>query len=197
MKTETDHFVLEDVRSLAQVMKDFDLAELELSRASGERLHLVRGRAGASDALFGAAAAVQHSGGEGHTGHGAALHGRSAGLPSAPSAFGAASASVPASSAGHDQPQNLFVVSAPLVGTFYRAVGPDASPFVEIGQRVRRGQTLCIIEAMKLMNELESEVDGTVVACLADNGRPVEYGQPLFHIERHLERHGERHSQQG
>lgn len=194
MKTETDHFVLEDVRSLAQVMKDFDLAELELSRGSGERLHLVRGRAGASDALLGAAAAVHHSGGEAHTGHGAAPHGRGAPCSAGPpSALGTASASVPASSAGHDQPQNLFVVSAPLVGTFYRAAGPDASPFVEIGQRVRRGQPLCIIEAMKLMNELESEVDGTVVACLADNGRPVEYGQPLFHIERH----GERHSPQG
>jgi len=78
----------------------------------------------------------------------------------------------------------MFVVSAPLVGTFYRSASPETPPFVEIGQRVRKGQTLCIIEAMKLMNELESEVDGVVAACLADNGRPVEYGQPLFHIER-------------
>ncbi len=78
----------------------------------------------------------------------------------------------------------MFVVNAPLVGTFYRAAGPDAPVFTDVGQRVRKGQTLCIIEAMKLMNELESEVDGVVVACLADNGRPVEYGQPLFHIER-------------
>jgi acetyl-CoA carboxylase biotin carboxyl carrier protein len=74
-------------------------------------------------------------------------------------------------------------VSSPLVGTFYRASSPDASPFVEVGARVRKGQTLCIIEAMKLMNEIESEVEGVLIEILVENGKAVEYGQPLFVIE--------------
>jgi acetyl-CoA carboxylase biotin carboxyl carrier protein len=73
-------------------------------------------------------------------------------------------------------------VASPFVGTFYRSPGPDAAPFVEVGQRVTKGQVLCIVEAMKLMNELEAEVDGVVAAVLAENAQPVEYGQPLFKI---------------
>lgn len=74
------------------------------------------------------------------------------------------------------------VVTAPMVGTFYRAGSPGASPFVEVGQSVKVGDTLCILEAMKLMNEIESEVSGTVKAILVENGQPVEFGQPLFVI---------------
>jgi acetyl-CoA carboxylase biotin carboxyl carrier protein len=74
-------------------------------------------------------------------------------------------------------------VISPMVGTFYRAPSPDAPPFVEVGDPVRPGQTLCILEAMKLMNELQSEVSGTVRAVLVENGSPVEYGQALFEIE--------------
>jgi acetyl-CoA carboxylase biotin carboxyl carrier protein len=70
-----------------------------------------------------------------------------------------------------------------MVGTFYRAPAPEAPPFVEIGDIVRVGQTLCILEAMKLMNELQSEVNGVVRKILAENTAPVEYGQPLFEIE--------------
>jgi acetyl-CoA carboxylase biotin carboxyl carrier protein len=69
-----------------------------------------------------------------------------------------------------------------MVGTFYRAPGPSESPFVEVGDRVRSGQTVCIIEAMKLMNEIESEVSGQVIEILLQNGEPVEYGQPLMRI---------------
>jgi acetyl-CoA carboxylase biotin carboxyl carrier protein len=75
------------------------------------------------------------------------------------------------------------IVKSPMVGTFYRAPSPGAPPFVEIGQSVSKGQTLCIIEAMKLLNEIESDVSGTVKAILVENGQPVEYGQPLFLIE--------------
>lgn len=75
-------------------------------------------------------------------------------------------------------------VTAPMVGTFYRAPAPDAEPFVEIGQIVETGQTLCIIEAMKLMNEIEAEFSGEIVDILVENGQPVEYGQPLFLIRR-------------
>jgi acetyl-CoA carboxylase biotin carboxyl carrier protein len=75
------------------------------------------------------------------------------------------------------------VVKSPMVGTFYRSPSPGASPFVEIGQTVKPGDTLCIIEAMKLLNEIEAEVGGTVKEILVDNGQPVEFGQPLFIIE--------------
>ena len=77
----------------------------------------------------------------------------------------------------------LAVVKSPIVGTFYRAPEPGAKPFVEVGQAVRKGQVLCIIEAMKLMNEIESEASGKIVQILIENGQPVEYGQPLFVIE--------------
>ncbi|CAG0967710.1 partial acetyl-CoA carboxylase biotin carboxyl carrier protein, partial [Rhodocyclaceae bacterium] len=73
-------------------------------------------------------------------------------------------------------------VKAPMVGTFYRSGSPGASPFVEVGQAVKAGDALCIIEAMKLMNEIESEFSGTIKAVLVENGQPVEYGQPLFVI---------------
>ena len=76
-----------------------------------------------------------------------------------------------------------FVVKAPMVGTFYRASSPGASPYIEVGQRVKEGDTLCIIEAMKILNEIESEKSGTVTKVLVENGQPVEYGQPLFVIE--------------
>ncbi len=82
-----------------------------------------------------------------------------------------------------DDSSHLFTVTSPIVGTFYRASSPDAEPFVEVGSRVQKGQVLCIIEAMKLMNEIESEVDGVVVRILVENGQPVEYGEPLFLIE--------------
>jgi acetyl-CoA carboxylase biotin carboxyl carrier protein len=72
------------------------------------------------------------------------------------------------------------VIRSPMVGTFYRASAPGAKPFVEVGQAVKSGQTLCIIEAMKLLNEIESDRDGVVKAVLAENGQPVEYGEPLF-----------------
>ncbi|MBN2054953.1 acetyl-CoA carboxylase biotin carboxyl carrier protein [bacterium] len=80
-------------------------------------------------------------------------------------------------------PGNLHSVIAPIVGTFYRAPAPGAQPYVEEGDMVRKGHTLCIIEAMKLMNEIESDVEGRVVSILIKNGQPVEYGMPLMLIE--------------
>ncbi|MGQ9735072.1 MAG: acetyl-CoA carboxylase biotin carboxyl carrier protein [Thermaceae bacterium] len=79
--------------------------------------------------------------------------------------------------------QNCVEVKAPIVGTFYRSPSPDAPPYVKEGDRVEKGQVLCIIEAMKLMNEIESEVSGVVRKILVQNGEPVEYGQPLFLID--------------
>ncbi len=78
---------------------------------------------------------------------------------------------------------NQKLVESPMVGTFYRAASPDADPFVEEGTSVRKGQPLCIIEAMKMMNEIEADTAGRVVSILVENGNPVEYGQPLMIIE--------------
>ena len=80
-------------------------------------------------------------------------------------------------------PSNLIDVTSPMVGTYYRAPAPDAPAYVEKGRRVSKGDTLCIIEAMKLMNELECEVEGTIVEILVDNAQPVEYGQVLFRVD--------------
>jgi acetyl-CoA carboxylase biotin carboxyl carrier protein len=98
-------------------------------------------------------------------------------MPQAPAIAAApAEAPAPAEAKGHQ-------LKSPMVGTFYRAPSPGAPSFVEIGQSVSKGQTLCIIEAMKLLNEIESDAAGTVKAILVENGQPVEYGQPLFLIE--------------
>jgi acetyl-CoA carboxylase biotin carboxyl carrier protein len=74
------------------------------------------------------------------------------------------------------------IVNSPFVGTFYRAPSPDSPPFVEVGAKVKKGQTLCIVEAMKLMNEIEAEVDGTVAEIFVQNATPVEFGEPLFRV---------------
>ena len=89
----------------------------------------------------------------------------------------------PSGSGGEAPGPPHHVVESPMVGTFYRAPAPEAPPFVDVGDSVRIGQTLCILEAMKLMNELQSEVNGVVRKILAENTAPVEYGQPLFEIE--------------
>lgn len=78
--------------------------------------------------------------------------------------------------------ENLHVIKAPLVGTFYRSPGPNLKPFVEVGTKVKKGDTLCIIEAMKIMNEIQSDVDGEIVEILIENETMVEYGQELFKI---------------
>ena len=92
----------------------------------------------------------------------------------------AAPAAAPAAAEAADAGQEGHVVKAPMVGTFYRSPSPDAKAFVEVGQAVKEGDTICIIEAMKLMNEIEADASGVVKAILVENGQPVEYGQPLF-----------------
>ena len=96
-------------------------------------------------------------------------------FPEAPAAQGSA---VPETAAPEEE--NLHPVSSPIVGTFYRAPNPDADPYVKVGEFVEQGQTLCIVEAMKLMNEIESDVRGTIVKVLPENAQPVEYGEQLF-----------------
>ena len=98
-------------------------------------------------------------------------------------AAGPAAAAPAASNTLEVPPEEGHVVKSPMVGTFYRAATPGAKPFVEVGDTVQEGTTLCIVEAMKLMNEIEADKGGVVKAILVDNGQPVEFGQPLFVIE--------------
>lgn len=89
----------------------------------------------------------------------------------------------PAKEATSATPDNLITIKSPMIGTFYRRASPDKPLLAEIGQEVKAGQTVCIIEAMKLFNEIESEVNGTIVKVLVDDASPVEYDQPLFLVE--------------
>jgi acetyl-CoA carboxylase biotin carboxyl carrier protein len=100
-------------------------------------------------------------------------------MPAAAHAGAPAPAAAPAGES-REPGQEGHVVKAPMVGTFYRSPSPDAKVFVEVGQAVKEGDTICIIEAMKLMNEIEADASGVVKAILVENGQPVEYGQPLF-----------------
>lgn len=86
----------------------------------------------------------------------------------------------PEAELAEEVPPGLHAIRSPIVGTFYRAPAPGAEPFTDIGKKVHKGQTLCIVEAMKVMNEIESDVDGEVVKILVENAQPVEYGQVLF-----------------
>jgi acetyl-CoA carboxylase biotin carboxyl carrier protein len=107
-----------------------------------------------------------------------------AAVPAAHAPVAAAPAAEPAAPEAAPAPAtNLIDVKSPMVGTFYRAPAPEAPPYTEVGSQVTKGQTLCILEAMKLMNELESEVEGVVREILVSNAEPVEYGQVLFRIE--------------
>lgn len=100
--------------------------------------------------------------------------------PAAPAAPAPqAAAAKPAAAEG----KKYHEVKSPIVGTFYRSPSPDAAPYVEVGSKIKQGGTLCIVEAMKLMNEIESDVSGTIVKINVENGKPVEYGQVLFLVE--------------
>jgi acetyl-CoA carboxylase biotin carboxyl carrier protein len=103
--------------------------------------------------------------------------------PAAPAVAAAAPATAGGAPAAPARRANEHVVAAPMVGTFYASASPGAKPFVEIGSEVKEGQVLCIIEAMKMMNQIESDKSGKITAIMATNGDPVEFGQPLFVIE--------------
>jgi acetyl-CoA carboxylase biotin carboxyl carrier protein len=148
---------LRKLKKLIDLVQESGIAELEITEGE-EKVKIVKG--GAVGVAPASAAPARPP---------AELRG--AGPAGAPSA----TAEPPAAQEGH-------VVKAPMVGTFYRSPSPDAKVFVEVGQSVKEGQTICIIEAMKLMNEIESDATGVVKAILVENGQPVEYGQPLFII---------------
>ncbi|HVJ24870.1 MAG TPA: acetyl-CoA carboxylase biotin carboxyl carrier protein [Burkholderiales bacterium] len=146
---------LRKLKKLIDLVQESGIAELEITEGE-EKVKIVKGGVVVTHAAPAPMAALPP--------------------PSAPAAGGptAAPAAEPEPGAeGH-------VVKAPMVGTFYRSASPDAKPFVEVGQAVKEGDTICIIEAMKLMNEIEADASGVVKAILVENGQPVEYGQALF-----------------
>jgi acetyl-CoA carboxylase biotin carboxyl carrier protein len=104
-------------------------------------------------------------------------------VPVAPAPVAAAAAPAATPSEAAAPAAATHAVKSPMVGTFYRSANPNSPPFVDVGAQVKEGDTLCIIEAMKLMNEIEADKAGTIKAILVENGQPVEYGQPLFVIE--------------
>ncbi|MGB9590672.1 MAG: acetyl-CoA carboxylase biotin carboxyl carrier protein [candidate division WOR-3 bacterium] len=111
-----------------------------------------------------------------------------AAVPTAPPTTPVATVAEPAEKPGaepaqEEVPPGLHAIRSPIIGTFYRAPAPGAEPFTDVGKRVHKGQVLCIVEAMKVMNEIESDVDGEVVKILAENAKPVEYDQVLFLIK--------------
>ena len=153
---------LRKLKKLIDLVEESGIAELEITEGE-EKVKIVKG--GGLSMVQAAAAA--------HTATAAPAPASASPAAPAPAAGAPAPAEPPAGQEGH-------VVKAPMVGTFYRTPSPDAKPFVEVGQTVKEGQTICIIEAMKLMNEIETDASGVVKAILVENGQPVEYGQPLF-----------------
>jgi acetyl-CoA carboxylase biotin carboxyl carrier protein len=145
---------LRKLKKLIDLVQESGIAELEITEGE-EKVKIVKG--GAVSVMTAAAPAAAPA-------PAAAMQAKPAATPPAEPTAG----------------QEGHVVKAPMVGTFYRSPSPDAKPFVEVGQSVKEGDTICIIEAMKLMNEIEADASGVVKAVLVENGQPVEYGQPLF-----------------
>jgi acetyl-CoA carboxylase biotin carboxyl carrier protein len=147
------------VKKLIELLEESGISELEISEGE-ESVRISRHPRGGVQVAT-QAAPVMHA------------------APAAPAAPATA-----ATSAGERAPRNdEHTVTSPMVGTYYASASPGAKPFVEIGSEIKVGQILCIIEAMKMMNQIESDKEGRVTAMLAKNGEPVEFGQPLFIIE--------------
>lgn len=151
---------LRKLKTLIDLVSESNVSELEITEADG-KVRIVK--AGATPMVMAAPMLQQ-----------AVPMAQAA--PVATAAPGAPATAEAAEETGH-------VVKSPMVGTFYRSSSPGAKAFAEVGDQVKAGQPVCIIEAMKIMNEIEADKDGTVTKILVDNGQPVEYGQPLFIIE--------------
>ena len=165
----------EQIKELIELVAERGLQGLEVER-SGFRLK-VDGQSVAPQVVYAAAPAAEP-----------ALAAASAGpaapqarpMPAASPMGAAAPAPPPVEKAG--PPPGSHIITSPIVGTFYRSPSPDADPFVEVGSRIKKGQVLCIIEAMKLMNEIESDVDGEILEIYPQNAQAVEFGEPLFAV---------------
>lgn len=150
---------LRKLKTLIDLVSESNVSELEITEAEG-KVRIVKGGATVVQQFVAAPAAA----------------------PMAAAAPVAAAPGLPAPAAAVAEPSG-HVVKSPMVGTFYRAASPGAKPFVDVGSQVKEGDTICIIEAMKILNEIEADKSGTVTRILGDNGQAVEYGQPLFIIE--------------
>jgi len=154
-------FKIEEIRELIELVGSSGVSSVEVEHA-GSRVRIE----GQAPVVVAAPAPV--------------AAGQAAGAPASTSAAPAAEAGADAGRV--DDEDGLHGITSPIVGTFYRAPNPDADPYVRVGDFVERGQTLCIVEAMKLMNEIECDTSGTIVKVLPENAQPVEYGEQLFMI---------------
>ena len=162
---------IKEVKDLIQEVLQSDISEFELEQ-TGTRIKLKRGfsiEAGAADAASAPSAVVSFAPPE-------PIAAETAAPPKDSAANDAADA------AGDDEDSGLHIIASPIVGTFYRAPSPGANPFVKLGDHVEEGSILCIVEAMKLMNEIPSDIQGEVARVYIENGHPVEFGQKLFGI---------------
>ncbi len=148
---------LRKLKTLIDLVSESNVSELEITEAEG-KVRIVKSGGNVVQQMAPAAAPM------------------AAGQPAAAAPVPGLPAPVPEAPAGH-------TVKSPMVGTFYRASSPGAKAFVEVGSMVKEGETICIIEAMKILNEIESDKSGTVTRILGENGQAVEYGQPLFVVE--------------
>ncbi len=156
---------LKEIRQLIKMVEDSNISEIEIEE-EGRKLKISKkiaannGTAKAAELQMVAAA------------------------PQMPAATPQAPEIEPAAPKPEEPKSELYEVRSPMVGTFYRSPSPDADPYIQVGQSIAVGQTLCIVEAMKLMNEIESEISGKVVEILVDNAQPVEFNQVLFRIKK-------------
>jgi acetyl-CoA carboxylase biotin carboxyl carrier protein len=166
---------IDEIKELIRVVNDTGIAELEVTRGEN-RVRIRRSNAPAPQdfVLPHAPVMAAHPIAASAAQHMAAI----APVTASPQAL-----AMPAVPAGLVPDEKTVYVKSPIVGTFYDCPSPDAAAFVKVGDRVSAGQVLCIIESMKLMNEIESEVSGTIISKLVENGRPVEYGESLFAIQ--------------
>jgi len=162
---------MDELRELIQLINENDFSEFELER-EGFRVRFRRG-AEISEATSGAFSAPRELSASGSVAAGE--HSIATSAPSHPGAKAQTEAS---------EDQDLYIIPSPIVGTFYRAASPNADAFVKIGSTVEPDSVVCIIEAMKLMNEIQAETSGEVTKIYVENGQPVEYGQPLFGIKK-------------
>ncbi len=163
-----EHLNLTEIKELIELVSEKQFNEFELERGSF-RLRLQKGSGKPVAETPQRVAQIPQAAGE-----------------SKPVEFAAAAPAVTQPAAAPEPApaeEKLHIVSSPIVGTFYRASSPTAEPFAKLGDAVETGKTLCIIEAMKLMNEIQSDASGTIAKIFAENGQPVEYGQPLFGIK--------------
>jgi acetyl-CoA carboxylase biotin carboxyl carrier protein len=156
---------LRKLKKLIDLVEDSGIAELEVTEGE-EKVKIVKGGGAGKEVVLSPTGVPP--------GTPPGLAASAPGAP-APAAAPPPAAETPTSLEGH-------IVKSPMVGTFYRAGSPGAKPFVEVGDTVKLGQTICVIEAMKLMNEIEADKDGVVKAIMVENGQPVEYGEPLMLI---------------